>query len=280
MLEKNKKYITANIEIIDIIADDIINSTSKGANSKIWDFIDKYKKNYDFLLLNYKDFNTIMQLFEIFIRNEFFCFKYYTFEGCSNCTPSKNKENFLNPIINYDIDSLKKYSIEQFIYYKLKNDIFVCPNCGYNKEGQINDVNVKNYFKTIYHVDTPYFIFVSFEFSEVDDSYDSKGKPRPIDISNLLLFNRLIDNKNNIEKIIVNKFRVYNNNYILTGIIHTPYSGHYAATLVNLKDNVYFLKQGNSYYYDDQQSIINIKDDFNKFILIKNPFILIYNKEN
>lgn len=113
-----------------------------------------------------------MQLFEIFIRNEFFCFKYYSFEGCSNFTPSKNKENYLNPIINYDINSLKIYSIEQLIYYKLKNDIFVCPYCGYNKEEEIIDVNVKNDFKTIYHVDAPYFIFVSFDFSEVDDSYD------------------------------------------------------------------------------------------------------------
>lgn len=119
-----------------------------------------------------------MQLFEIFNRNEFFCFKYYSFKGCSICIPSKNKGNFLNPIINYDIESLKMYSIEQFIYYKLKNDIFVCPKCGYNKEEKIIDVNVKNYFKNIYHVDSPFFIFVSFDFTEVDDSYDSKGKPR------------------------------------------------------------------------------------------------------
>lgn len=200
-----------------------------------------------------------MQLFEIFIRNEFFCFKYYSFEGCSNCTPSTNKENFLNPIINYDINSLKIYSVEHFIYYKLKNYLFESPKCGYNKEQEIIDINVKNYFKTIYHVDTPYFIFFSFDFSEINDSYDSKGKLLPLDISNLLSIIRLIENKNNIEKIIVIKFKVYNTNYILTGIIHTPYSGHYAATLVNLKDNIYFLKKGYSYYDDDQQSIKILK---------------------
>lgn len=98
-------------------------------------------------------------------------------------------------------------------------------------------------------------------------------------VANLLSFNRLISNKKFIENIIVNNFEVYNTKYILTGIIHTPYSGHYAATLVNLKDNVYFLKKGYTYYYDDQKSIMNINSDFNNFILNKNPFILIYNKE-
>lgn len=44
MLEKNKKYLIGNIEIINIIANDIDNSSSKGVNSNIWDFIDKYKK--------------------------------------------------------------------------------------------------------------------------------------------------------------------------------------------------------------------------------------------
>ena len=279
ILKLNRIFFNENFEIINIIANDIINSSTKGVNSKIWEFIDRYKNNYDFLSINYKDFNTIIQLFEILNRNEFFCFKYYSLEGCSICTPSTNKVNFLNPIFNYDIESLKLYSIDQFIYYKLKNDIYVCPKCGYNKEQKIVDVNVKNYFKTIYHVDCPFFIFVSFDFSDVEDSYDSKGKPRPLEISNTLTFNKLISNKKYIENIIVNNFQVYNTKYILTGVIHTPYSGHYTATLVNLKENVYFLKKGCSYYYDAQKSIINITNEFKYFILNKNPFILIYNKQ-
>ena len=53
MLEKNKKYLIGNIEIINIIANNIDNSSSKGVNSNIWDFIDKYKKNmiFDYLII-------------------------------------------------------------------------------------------------------------------------------------------------------------------------------------------------------------------------------------
>ena len=91
-------------------------------------------------------------------------------------------------------------------------DVYVCPKCGYNKEVKIIDVNIKNYFKTIYHVDTPFFIFISFDFTQIEDSYDINGKPRPLEISNSLAFNLLIENKIYIENIIVNNFEVYNTN--------------------------------------------------------------------
>ena len=63
LLEENNKYINDNIQIINIISNEILNANYNGVNLKIWDIIDKNKKNYEFLLYNNKDFNTIMQFF-------------------------------------------------------------------------------------------------------------------------------------------------------------------------------------------------------------------------
>ena len=99
-----------------------------------------------------------------------YCFKYLSNEGCSLCTSPNLKECFLNSVINYDLNYIKLYNIEQLIYYNLKNDICVCPNCGYNQEGKIVDANIKNYFKTIIQVFPPKFIFISFDLSNDNDS--------------------------------------------------------------------------------------------------------------
>ena len=108
-------------------------------------FYDNYKENYPIFKLYYKEENSITQLFEIFKNNNIFCFKYNSIEGCSLCTSSINKMLYLNSIILYNTNYLNLLSIEQIIYYNLKNDDYIYLKCGYNQNEQIIDPDVKNY---------------------------------------------------------------------------------------------------------------------------------------
>ena len=80
---------------------------------------------------------------------DIFSFKYISKEGCNKCLFSENKVNYLNPIINYDLTYINLFSIEQLIYFLLKNDIYICPKCGYGQNDKIINENVQNYYKII-----------------------------------------------------------------------------------------------------------------------------------
>ena len=108
------------------------------------------------------------ELYSLLYNN--YCFKYLSNEGCSFCTSPNLKECYLNSVINCILNYIKLFNIEQLIYYNLKNDIYVCPKCGYNTEGKIVDANIKNYFKTIIKVFPPKYIFISFYLSNDNDS--------------------------------------------------------------------------------------------------------------
>ena len=82
----------------------------------------------------------------------------------------------MNPIINYDLTYIDLYSIEHFIYFWLKNDIYICPKYGYGQDDKNINENVKNYYKIIENSLFPKFIFIGFNLSLPEDLYDIDGE--------------------------------------------------------------------------------------------------------
>ena len=111
-IDINKIVNPNNIDILNLISNDIIKLNNSELNLGIWRIIDNYKENYPIFKKYYKEENSITQLFEILNNNDIFCFKYNSIEGCSICTPSINKTNYLNSIILYDINYLNLFNIE------------------------------------------------------------------------------------------------------------------------------------------------------------------------
>ena len=209
-LEQNKLKLNHNINIFDLIFQDIINLDIDNLDHSIWNIIDKYKENYPFLKQYYKEENSITQLFEKFNNQYLFCFKYYSLEGYTICKSSFNKNLYINSIILYDINYLKLFSIEQLIYYNLKNDTYTCPKCGYGKNDIIINPNVKNYYKIIVNAQCPIFIFIGFELYDENDVYNEKNELHYINTINLLFYNRMEENIALILDKIVEKIIVYN----------------------------------------------------------------------
>ena len=69
-----------DFELFNIISEKLLNSSNEKLNKRIWNICEKYKANYLFLNDNYKQEDTINQLFNKFNN---FCFKYIANEGCA-----------------------------------------------------------------------------------------------------------------------------------------------------------------------------------------------------
>ena len=93
IVEKNFEFINDNIILFQLLSNDIMNLNINQLYKGIWQLIDIYKNNYPFLLVNYKEYNNITQLFHRFNNNQLFCFKYESLEECNICTPPIKKEN-------------------------------------------------------------------------------------------------------------------------------------------------------------------------------------------
>lgn len=152
-----------NLSVIDIIQEDILKAILIQLDNGIWDIIDKYIANYNFLNINYKEYNTINQLFELFNKIDIFCFKYISKEGCNKCLFSENKVNYLNPKINYDLAYFNLFSFERLIYFLLKNDIYICPK----KMTKLLMKILKIIIKLLKIC--PNFIFIGFDLSLPED---------------------------------------------------------------------------------------------------------------
>ena len=55
-----KNYI---VDLYNMISEDILNLNETELNNGIWNIIDRYKNNYEFLKQEYQEYNTIRQLF-------------------------------------------------------------------------------------------------------------------------------------------------------------------------------------------------------------------------
>ena len=88
----------------------------------IWNIIDRYKNNYNFLNILYKNENTLNQLLYLFNNNKKFCISYLSNEGCNICLAIKKDNKYLSTLINFDYNYIKMFTIEQLIYFNLKND--------------------------------------------------------------------------------------------------------------------------------------------------------------
>ena len=239
------EFISDDIKLFQLLSNNIINLTINQLNRGIWSLIYIYKNNYPFLLVNYKEYNNITQLFHRFNNNKIFYFKYESLEECNICTPAMKKESWLNNIIMNDLNYLSLYNIEQLIYYNLKNDAY---NCWYHDEKIINS-NITNYYKTIIKVEVPNIIFIGFELSNENDLYNDvnsdndENNINSVERLNLICFNRMKDNIKIIKDKIVAKFSVYNFKFSLKAIICSPFSGHYCEILINLEKDENILKK-------------------------------------
>lgn len=82
--------------------------------------------------------------------------------------------------------------------------------------------------------------------------------------------------------------KLYNNRYILKGILNQKDINHYTGTLINIPESINSFLIIIIYYYDDIMNYNFIKDiKYNadnpiylENVLVYNPFILIYVKEN
>ena len=172
------------------------------------------------------------------------------------------------------------FNIEQLIYFNLKNDIFICPFCGYSND-KIIDINNKSYFKIVNNINLPNFLFIGFDLSTNNDNVDEKGNPNSIGFINNIIWNRIKSNIDIIINLSVDNFEVYNTKFKLQGIISCPFARHYTAFLLDLKDNIYLLEKDNCYYYDDisnNNEIIKLNSNYKDKLKDNLPFILIYKK--
>ena len=87
------------------------------------DVIDNHKTTYNFLNENYKEQNTIFQLFSQLNKNELFCFKYCCVEECNQCNINKTTESFLIPIMTFGLNNNCNSNIKELIYSNFKNDL-------------------------------------------------------------------------------------------------------------------------------------------------------------
>ena len=282
ILEKkmDKNYSETNIMYLyNNISKEILQLNNNELNEGIWNIIDHYKENYSFLLEGYKQYYSITQLFSKLEKNSLFCIKYVSNEGCSNCTNPKISENYLNPIINFDNIYINIFNISDLIKNLIKNETSVCPNCGYYKD-KIIDENDKKYYRIVTHVEFPMFLFIGFDFEIGSDIDSNSNITNSLGKQNFLAFNRLKNNLDLIKNLILDKIVINNINYILKGIVSTPYAGHYNGIITDLNEDIYLLKKGKYYFYDGQKNNNDIIEIENwRGLLDSNlPYILIYNK--
>lgn len=109
-----------------------------------------------------------MQTINFFKKIDFFCINYKLLEGCSLCTPPKEKTEFLNPcILISENDLINNNNLDIIIKNRLNNFQSACNKCGYDKEDRI----IQNtYFKIYFNINVPIFFFINFEFSNHNDS--------------------------------------------------------------------------------------------------------------
>ena len=283
ILTFNENNIGVNeiIELYNNITNDILSLTEDELNRGIWNIIDRYKKNYQFLNQGYQEYYTIRQLFNNFDGNEQFCFKYTCLEGCTNCMSPKETLKYLPVVISFDNNYIHMFDIVGLIYNHLKNSNSVCFKCGY-KEDYIIDENIKNYYTVITKVECPKIIIIGFEFSLPEDLYNSKNELNSIETMNIISYNRLKNNIEIIKRLCANEFTIYNSNYSLKGLACCPYAGHYNGLIINLFEDCYLLKKNYNYFYDDMlnnNTILEITGDWRKLLNNNIPNLLIYIKQ-
>ena len=101
------------------------------------------------------------------------------------------------------------------------------------------------------NISLPNFIILRFDLSSIEDSYDKNGNPKSINLFNNIIWNKINQKIDNIINVITEDFIIYNVKYNLKGFICSPFPGHYSGLLFNLKEEIYLLEKGFTYYYDD-----------------------------
>ena len=115
----------------------------------------------------------------------------------------------------------------------MSNQSNTCLNCGYDKEGKINNENT--YYKIITSRLDPLYLFISMEFMDLNSGeYENYLEQ---EIKNLIKFNKEIIDFIKADKLINNDI------YVLVGIITTPSNDHYTRIIVNVPNDKTLIKK-------------------------------------
>ena len=127
-----------------------------------------YNKKYDLISLNFsniafKSDYSINQIFDKFNNNNNFCIKFKSLSGCTNCGLQSTKEEYISPLIMFDLNDIKNYNIINKIKSLLNNEIQTCNICNWTKEGKIINPELLSKYRTIIEWDLPKIFCLSFK---------------------------------------------------------------------------------------------------------------------
>ena len=208
---------------IDKISKNLTKGNLKVLNYGIWHQFDNNKISEIDLTLNknyYKQFNNIIQAFNLFKNNDIFCVNYNLIEGCSICSKTIESKGYLDPYIQInETDLIDNISLEYIIRKRLQNYYSSCPNSDYNIDKKIIS---QNYFKLFSNISIQYFLFINFEFNNISQSI--LGTNLELEIRE---YNKRIQNNKKIIEYLFEEKIVFKHKFKLIGIINTPSNDHY-----------------------------------------------------
>ena len=170
----------------------------------------------------------IIQLFQIFKNNSYFCLKEVRNELCEICSYNKKyPESLHDHIIACNEYTINFKKIETIMSYSLIIDgLTLCEKCNLDENTPTSCIyyNITDY---------PNFLFVLFDFNS---------------------YHVLLKYKDKIKNLLVENLKFNSNvKYILNGIILSPYDNHftYFINKIHIKNLTKELDFNKNYYYDD-----------------------------
>lgn len=168
--------------------------------SNIWPLI----KKYDLNSLNFSNIisKLIIQLIRFLINliiMKNFCIKYKNLKRCTNCGLQSIKEEYVSPLIMFDLNDLNNYNIINKINSLLNKEIQTCNIYNWTKEGKIINPELFSRYRTIIEWELPKIFGISFDFAKMEDIEKHKHKNN-IFLQNQLIFNRMKSNLEAIKK--------------------------------------------------------------------------------
>ena len=271
-IEENYNKFNKILQCTHDFMKNIKNNPSEYNRKSIWDFFIKMQIDVFSTQINDKNkiidtgfgkSGFIVQLFQIFKNNYYFCLKERRSEKCEICSYIKNFPDTLHDhIIVCNEFNINFNSIENIISYSLIFDgLIKCDNCNFSENILTSRIfyNITGY---------PNFLFILFDFS----SYN-----------NLLLYIY------KIKALLVEYIEFTSNDkFILKGFIASPYNNHFTLFInkLNIKNILPELNLNKCYYYDDLMfenkfvEIDNLECLFNKikfgFTIV--PYLALYEK--
>ena len=255
-----------------------IDLNNKEYEKGFWVYLKKNRdKNVDLTtdLMCFERKGSLYQILDLFRYDKNFCFEYKLEEGCTNinCMNRLITMNYLNPYIIFREEDIKNNSnIIKKINSLLANDLTTCNRCGYDKEGNILNIDNPTFYRLINCKKFPKVLFVLFDLLNYNDT-GNRNELEKIE------FNKRKFYKDKLSEILCNSFNVENHIYELKALILTPQYDHFTSIILDYQNDLINFKKGNNYYYDGMtinhflEEIKNLKDILNTNIIYLGAYL-------